>query len=233
MEHRKLDSLKANPLNPRGEVVHDVALRELAASIKEQGVLQPVLITPDGLIIAGHRRVVAAKLAGLSEISVIVRSLTEAQQLQVMLVENIQRNDLTLLQTAKAYRQLTKRGLSAGLIAKAIGVTKRSVSEHLLIFSLPDALHVYYNTGRLGLRTVPRLLELSVQDQLRIGHEAAEKGWGEIKVSNAINRMKETKQSSGSNLSNLDHIYQRLENGCYTIPSYRVDNHRLAPGTVH
>lgn len=217
MEHRKLDSLSANPLNPRGEVVHDVALRELSASIKSQGVLQPVLITPTGTIVAGHRRVAAAKLAGLSDIPVIVRDLGEAAQLQVMLVENIQRNGLTLLQTAKAYKQLTERGLSVDLIARAIGVTKRSVSEHLMIFKLPGELHGYYDNGTLGLRTVPRLLELSSEDQIRIGHEAAQKGWGEIRVSSLVYRIKKLHERLPADPSLLDRVYERIENGYYLL----------------
>lgn len=217
METRKLSELKANPLNPRGEVTHDVPLRELAASIKVHGVLQPILVTPDGTIVAGHRRVVAARLAGLSDIPVIARDLTETAQLQVMLVENIQRNDLTLLQTAKAYQALTQRGLTADLIATAIGVTKRSVAEHLMIFKLPIELHQYFDNGKLGLRTVPRLLELNAGDQLRIGLEAVEKGWGEIKVGSAVHRIK-TPSPNGhtTKRSLLDRIWERVEDGCYT-----------------
>lgn len=217
METRKLSELKVNPLNPRGEVVHDIPLRELAASIKTQGVLQPVLITPSGTIVAGHRRVAAANLAGLSEVPVIVRELTETAQLQVMLVENIQRNDLTLLQTAKAYQQLTQRGLSIDLIANAIGVTKRSVSEHLMILKLPSELHTHFDTGVMGLRTAPLLLKLGPEEQLKIGLMAVEKGWGEIKISSAVHRLKNEKKGVNTMPAMLDRIFERVENGYYLL----------------
>lgn len=220
METRNPSELRANPLNPRGEVVHDVSLRELAMSIKSQGVLQPVLITPDGLIVAGHRRVEAAKLADLSEVPVIVRALTETEQLQVMLVENVQRNDLTILQTAKAYKELTQRGLSVDLIAQAIGVTKRSVSEHLMTFKLPQAVCEHLKNGALGLRTVPILLEVDDPAvQIEITQTAVEKGWGHFKIKSAIYRLKNPKPPVEIIPALLDRILERIENGCFTPES--------------
>lgn len=239
METRKLSELRANPLNPRGEVTHDVSLRELAMSIKAQGVLQPVLITPAGLIVAGHRRVEAAKLADLSEVPVIVRELNDAEQLQVMLVENLQRNDLTLMQTARAYRTLTERGLSVPVIAQSIGVTKRSVNEHLMVFKLPTELLDYFERGILGLRVIPCLIDLSSEDQLRIGREAAQEGWGEIKVKTAIHRLKGNASAAspqaepqspsvsgnghlGTKRPHLERIWDRVEDGCYDAESVQV-----------
>jgi ParB-like partition proteins len=217
METRKLSELKANPLNPRGEVVHDVALRELAASIKSQGLLQPILITPDGTIVAGHRRVVAARLAGFIDVAVIVRDLNETAQLQVMLVENIQRNDLTILQTAKAYKELIQRGLSIELIAQVIGVTKRSVSEHLMIFKLPAEVREQIDKGAMGLRAIPALLELSPTEQIDMAQTAVEKGWGFIKIRSAIYRMRTPRPDVEIVPALLDRVYERIENGYFLL----------------
>src|SRR5712691_817921 len=92
-ESRPIVSLRANPLNPRGEL-HTAGLDELAESIHAQGVLQPLLITPLGVVVAGHRRLAAARQAGLSDVPVVVRDLNQVQQQEIMLVENLQRQDL-------------------------------------------------------------------------------------------------------------------------------------------
>ena len=89
-----LHSLQANSLNPRGEL-HAAGLEELADSIRAQGVLQPLLITPSGVVVAGHRRMAAARMAGMADVPVVIRELDASEQQEVMLVENLQRQDLS------------------------------------------------------------------------------------------------------------------------------------------
>jgi ParB family transcriptional regulator, chromosome partitioning protein len=91
-EVRPILSLRPNPLNPRGEL-DPAGLDELADSIRAQGVLQPLLVTPGGVVVAGHRRLAAARQAGLTEVPVMVRDPDRAQQQEIMLVENLQRQD--------------------------------------------------------------------------------------------------------------------------------------------
>lgn len=191
MDHREISKLKANPDNPRGKVVIDDSLRELAASIESQGVLQPILITPEGMIVAGHRRTKAAELAGLSSVPVIVREMTETQQIQIMLIENLQREDLSVLQTAQAYKALTDRGLSIREIAKAIGWRNDTVSRHLDILRLTPRLHGYYeDESRLPLGAVPHLLKLPAYDQVKIARQAAEQGWTITRIVEAVRSIK-------------------------------------------
>ncbi len=92
-----LHSLQANPLNPRGEL-HAAGLEELADSIRAQGVLQPLLITPSGVVVAGHRRMAAARMAGMADVPVVIRELDASEQQEVMLVENLQRQDLSAVE---------------------------------------------------------------------------------------------------------------------------------------
>lgn len=178
METREISQLRVNPNNPRGEVVVDDSLRELAASIQSQGVLQPILITPDGTIVCGHRRVKACELAAVRTIPVVMRNLTEQQQLQVMLIENLQREDLTTLQTAKAYRILIDHGLSITQIAKATGFRSESISRHLDILQLHPDLHSHFDGDQcLSLGAIFYLLPLPPEEQLRVGNMARERGW--------------------------------------------------------
>ena len=96
-ETRPVNDLRMNPLNPRDEL-HTAGLDELAESIRAQGVLQPLLVTPGGVVVAGHRRLAAARLAGLTAVPVVVRDLNDVQQQEIMLVENLQRQDLSAVE---------------------------------------------------------------------------------------------------------------------------------------
>lgn len=187
MEHREVSSLKINPNNPRGAVVIDDALRELAASIESQGLLQPILITPDGTIVAGHRRAQACEMIGLRTIPVMVRELSESQQIQAMLIENLQREGLTTLQTAKAYQALTDHGLSMRDIAKATGFNSESISRHMDILRLPAELHPCFDGDFLiPLGGIKYLLQLSPADQSRIGRKAARERWLIAQIQQAV-----------------------------------------------
>lgn len=144
-----LSDLRPNPLNPR-LTMHDHLLDELTASIRAQGVLQPLLVTPDGLIVAGHRRLAAAILAGLSEVPVVVRDLTESEQLTAMLSENLQRADLTPLEEAQGYHALRQMGFSIADIARQVGVHGWSrVGERLLILQLDPLVQELFSRGEL------------------------------------------------------------------------------------
>lgn len=185
---REISQLKVNANNPRGEVVVDDSLRELAASIDAQGVLQPILITPDGTIVCGHRRVRACELVNVRMIPCVERDLTEKQQLQVMLIENLQREDLTALQTAKAYKTLTDHGLSIADISKATGFHSGSISRHLDILTLHSDLHGAFDGDRpLAIGCIPYLLKMPPQKQRSVGTVARHEGWTIARIAREAN----------------------------------------------
>ena len=138
-----LSRIRANPYQPRHSM-KEQALQELAASIAEHGVLQPVLVTEtlDGYqLIAGERRVRAAEMAGLDRIPALVRQLAEEEQLELALVENIQRDDLNPLEEAEAYRQLISEfGLNQEEVAKRVGRARSSVANTLRLLDLAPAV---------------------------------------------------------------------------------------------
>src|SRR5437870_12351662 len=107
--HWPAAKLRPSPLNPRGEL-DPTGIDELAASIvahaDQGGILQPLLVTPDGTVVAGHRRLAAARRVGLAEVPVLVRALTPAHQLELLLVENLQRQELSPLAEARGYQRL-------------------------------------------------------------------------------------------------------------------------------
>lgn len=149
-----LDRIAANPHQPRG-TFDDEALAELAASIAAHGVLQPVVVraATDGSyeLIAGERRVRAARLAGLSEIPAVVRDPTAAELLELALVENLQRADLNPIDEASAYRVLTDRfGLSHEEVARQVGKSRVAVSNALRLLDLAPETRQSIMEGRIS-----------------------------------------------------------------------------------
>ncbi len=160
-----LDRIRPSPVQPRQEISPE-SLEELVASIRAHGILQPVVVRPVGdeyELVAGERRWRAARSAGLDRIPAIVRPLSDAQALQVALVENLQREDLNPVERARAFRRLvTEFGLTQRQVAEAVGMSQPAVANALRLLSLPDPILRSIEEGRLS-EAHGRLL-LSVED---------------------------------------------------------------------
>ncbi len=147
-----LSKLQANPDQPRRSFDKE-ALEELADSIREHGVIQPIVVTAKGdgfEIVAGERRFRASKLAGLTEIPVVVRTMSGQHQLEVSLIENIQRRDLNTIETATAYAKLRDQfNLSAEAIAKRVHKSPSAVINTMRLLKLPKEVIVAIAEGKL------------------------------------------------------------------------------------
>ena len=139
-----IDSILPNPHQPRTIMVED-DLQELAESIREHGIIQPLLVIPADengqyVLIAGERRLRAAKIAGLNKVPVIFRQASDQEHLELALIENLQRENLSPLETAEAYHQLTEEfNLSHEEIAKRVGKSRVAVSNTLRLLKLPES----------------------------------------------------------------------------------------------
>jgi len=135
--------LQANPLQPRG-VISPESLNELVESIREQGILEPLVVanTPAGYqIIAGERRWRAAKILGLVKVPVVVKETTPQVMLEMSIVENVQREDLNPIEKALAYKRLIDEfGLGTNEVAKRVGKSAPAVSNTVRLLTLPDAI---------------------------------------------------------------------------------------------
>ena len=136
-----LDELKANPLQPRRHFASD-ALDELAASVKEQGVIQPLLVrpVPTGYeIVAGERRFRAARKAGLRTVPAVVRRMDDAESLEIALIENLQREDLNPVEESEAYRDLMEQfNYTQEELSRRVGKNRSTISNMLRLLKLPD-----------------------------------------------------------------------------------------------
>ncbi len=149
------DALRPNARNPR-RVFSDAELDDLAGSLRERGVIQPIVVRPvrglaDGYeIVAGERRWRAAQRAGLHEVPVVVVEATDAEALQFAIIENVQRTDLNPLEEAEGYRALTEEhGNSQEEIARIVGKSRSYVANTLRLLRLPDAVKAHIHAGKL------------------------------------------------------------------------------------
>ena len=175
-------ALHPNRRQPRGSF-DESALEELAASVRAQGVLQPLLVSPDGdgtyTIVAGERRWRAAQRAGLEVVPVVVREVGEERELlELALIENLQRTDLNPLEEAEAYRVLQAEfGLTQEEIAARVGKARATVANALRLLKLPDEIQALLREGRLTAGQARPLLGLSTPvEQLALGRRAVEEG---------------------------------------------------------
>ncbi len=136
-----ISEILANPQQPR-KVFYDEAIEELSGSIKEYGVLQPIILKYNGsgyTIIAGERRFRAAQMAGLSKIPAVVKSMEDQEAALISLVENVQREDLNFLEEARAYKKLMEDfGLTQVEIAEKVNKKQSTISNKIRILSLPE-----------------------------------------------------------------------------------------------
>lgn len=172
-----LDRIQTNPRQPRGDM-DAMALEELSESIREQGVLQPILVRPLGEstdhyeLVAGERRWRAAGIAGLEKIPALVRHLSDAESLELAILENVQREDLNPVETARGYDALIREfDYSHKKVGRRVGKSRMAVTNLLRLLRLPEAVLAWVANGSLttsharallGLEDTPeRLMQLA------------------------------------------------------------------------
>jgi ParB family transcriptional regulator, chromosome partitioning protein len=161
-----VESILPNPRQPRTRFDPE-ELAELAASIREHGVLQPLIVTqgqePDRyLLVAGERRWLAARQAGLTHVPALLREASDQQRLELALIENVQRADLAPLETADAYRQLAEDfSLSHEEIAARVGKSRVAVTNTLRLLKLPEAVRQALAQGKISEGHARALLALT------------------------------------------------------------------------
>jgi ParB family transcriptional regulator, chromosome partitioning protein len=140
VEQVNLEQLHVSPYQPRKRIDPE-AIAELASSIAEKGVLQPLLVRPSLTgyeIVAGERRFRAAKQAGLNSVPVIVKNLNDQETLEIAIIENLQRENLNAVEEALAFRKLMEFGLNQEDVAKAVGKSRSAVANTLRLLQLPE-----------------------------------------------------------------------------------------------
>jgi ParB family chromosome partitioning protein len=162
-------AIRPNTRQPRRSFP-EAGIKEMAASIREVGILQPLVVrsTPDGFeLIAGERRLRAAKEAGLDRVPVLIRQAGENESMELALVENLQREDLNPLETAAAYQALIDGfGLSKEQLANRLGKSRAAVTNTLRLAQLPEKIRALLEEGKLTEGHARALLGLETEDQM-------------------------------------------------------------------
>ena len=158
-----LADIRPNPDQPRRHF-DEAALETLAASIRSRGLLQPLVVrrVPEGFeLIAGERRLRAAQRAGLETVPVVVREADPQERLELALIENLQREDLTALEEAEAYRHLIDvYGLTQDQVAQAVGKSRPSITNAMRLLALPEAVKAQLEGGELSAGTARSVLTI-------------------------------------------------------------------------
>jgi ParB family chromosome partitioning protein len=176
-----LDKLKANPGQPRRNFDQE-ALEELAASIREHGVIQPVIAEDAGdgtyTIVAGERRTRAARLAGLKEVPALIRNYSDEKRLEVALIENVQRADLNPIEEAAAYKKLMElTGLSQDETAAKVGKNRATVANALRLLKLPKEMQEALERDEISSGHGRAILSVQkIQAQEELFREILDKG---------------------------------------------------------
>ncbi len=176
-----IDSIDANPLQPR-RVFHADRLAELAQSIRANGIVQPLVVRSAGAryqLIAGERRWRAAKIAGLTNVPIVVRDIPDDRLLEITLVENIQREDLNPIETAVAFERLGRElNLSAEQIGSRTGKDRTSILNFIRLLQLPQDLQQLVAERRLSHGHARCLLSLPTPElQREVAEKAVAQGW--------------------------------------------------------
>jgi ParB family chromosome partitioning protein len=198
--------MRPGAFQPRRDILKE-PLEELAASIKANGVLQPIVIRPlpgplrDGAryeIIAGERRWQAAKLAGLKDIPAIVRDLTDREAALIALIENIQREELTSAEEARAFKRLVEEfSLTHQEIAELVGRSRAAVTNLMRLLELPPEVVALIDERTLAMGHARALLGLeSDEDRLRIGQLVAERDYSVRETEELVRKAQEADATS-------------------------------------
>jgi ParB family chromosome partitioning protein len=197
-------AIKPNPYQPR-QIFDDAAIEELAASMVEHGIIQPLIVRRDGAeyqLVAGERRLRAALHAGLDKVPVVVKSLNDREAMELSLVENLQREDLGPLEEAEAYRRLSAEfGLTQEQISKRVGKSRSDIANTLRLLRLEPEVKQLISEGKMSGGHGRALVGLPREQQLAVAKSIAEKGLSvrstEEVVASALVRKKPRQKKSG------------------------------------
>ena len=164
-----LEELRPNPYQPR-QIFDEKALNELALSIKEHGVFQPIIVKKSikGYeIIAGERRVRASKIAGLVKIPAIIKDLTDEQMMEIALLENLQRENLTAIEEAHAYKSLLdKLEITQEELAKKVGKSRSHITNIIGLLRLPNDIQKLVNESKISMGHARALSKLESKEEM-------------------------------------------------------------------
>ena len=222
----KLIDIEPNRDQPR-KVFDEKALSELADSIAQHGVLQPLLVRPmmDGgyQLVAGERRWRASRIAGLTEVPVVIKELTDSQVAEIALVENLQRENLNPLEEAQGYKELSERyGYTQEEVANIVGKSRSAVANALRLLGLADGVLQLINSGELSAGHAKAILYSEDKDyQLELAKLVVKEGLS-VRETERLARKATGSTSSGKKAKKRNPYYDEVELALSDVLSRKV-----------
>ena len=210
-----INDLIPSTQQPR-QAFDDTQINELAESIKENGIIQALIVRRRGNsyeIVAGERRWRAAKLAGIAKVPVVLKEMSDRTTLQTALVENIQRSDLNSIEEAKAYRQLIEEyGITQEELSKKVGKERSSVANYLRLLKLPDYIQGYIIKGDLSTGHAKVLCSLGSEEKIkRVVAEVLKKGLSVRETETLANKLINEKKTNKNNKEEASNLFGSIE----------------------
>ncbi|MFH5186974.1 ParB/RepB/Spo0J family partition protein [Paenibacillus sp. TAB 01] len=190
-----LSQLRANPYQPR-RTFHDETINDLAASIKEHGVIQPIIVRTvlKGYeIIAGERRFRASQVCGLATIPAVVKKLSDQQVMEIALIENVQREDLNAMEIAVAYQSLIDQfSLTQEELSVKVGKSRSHIANFLRLIHLPEEVKEYVSRGTLSMGHAKAIIGLKDPKLIRsLADQAIKDQWSVRELEEEVKRLEE------------------------------------------
>lgn len=208
MRSVSISAISVNPYQPRTEFDEE-ALNDLASSIKEHGIIQPLVVTEIAAgkyqLISGERRFRAAQKAGLTKVFVIVRDATEQEQLELAIVENVQRRDLNPMERAHAYRRLmVEFSLTQAQVAEKVGKTRAAVANTLRMLDLPKKIQDAVSNGVITEGHAKVIAGLPANEQIPFFERIAKGGFSVRETEAAGRQVQKREKRSAASSSSYD-----------------------------
>jgi ParB family chromosome partitioning protein len=238
-----IDEISPNPFQPR-TTIDQSKLDQLAQSIRTHGLIQPLIVTVAEqpgryTLIAGERRWRAARLAGLTSVPVVVKEAATQSMLEIALVENVVRADLSPLEEAAAYRQLIDEfGLTQASVADRVGRSRVTVTNTLRLLSAPDEVQQALSDGRITEGHARALLGLpSAFDQVAMLQNVIERAWNVRQTEDAVRRWlagpAPRQEASSPTIERDRHVEEELQRALTTKVAVKRDPHGSGSITIH
>lgn len=211
----KISEIEPNRDQPRKEF-DSAALSELADSISQHGVLQPILLRPmlsgGYRIVAGERRWRASRMAGLSEVPAVIREMTDTEEMLYALIENLQREDLSPLEEARGYRTLMEtQGFTQEEVSQTVGKSRPAVTNAMRLLNLPEDIQEMVERGELSAGHARTLLSFPNEEAMRIGAEKAKQGASVRELEALAKRMNEPLTPPTVREKRKNHYYEEAQ----------------------
>ena len=211
----KISEIEPNRSQPRKDF-DEVALSELADSISKHGLLQPILVRPLTLggyeIVAGERRYRASRMAGLTEVPVIIRELSESETMELALIENLQREDLTPFEEALGYEVLmNEHGFTQEEIARSVGKSRPAVANALRLLKLPESAAEYLKADKISAGHARALLTLPNEDIMKEVCEQIVKNDLSVRQTEKLCKKLTSEKKPGKPAEKVPNYYKEVE----------------------